>query len=68
MDRLIDGEQDDSYFGREIRGWRDQAKRKKDSWTWTIECGDCQGEKGINRVKDNRKKCQKVKKVYEKDY
>ena len=28
-DRLIDGEQDDSYGWRGPRGWRDQAKKEK---------------------------------------
>ena len=37
-DRLIDGEQDYSSGGVKIRRWRDWAKRKKDSWTWTAVC------------------------------
>ena len=32
--RLIDGEQDDR-FGERLGGWRNWAKRKKDSWMWT---------------------------------
>ena len=32
-DRLIEGQQMISW-GREVRGWRDWAKKKKDSWTW----------------------------------
>ena len=27
----------------EVRGWRDGAKRKKDSLTWTTGGGDCEG-------------------------
>ena len=34
-DRFIDREQDNSYGKGEVRGWRDWAKKRKDSWTWT---------------------------------
>ena len=45
-DRLIVGEQDDSWCGwREVKGWGNWAKRKKHSWTT--------GVRGLN---GNRKK------------
>ena len=46
-DRLIDGEQDDSYgLGALVREWRVWAKRKKDSWTtvwWLLQGGEYKG-------------------------
>ena len=44
--------------GREVRGWRDRAKRKKDSWTtvWGLLGG---GEEGIRRINGNGKRYNK---------
>ena len=38
----------------EVRGWRDRAKRKKDSWTWK-GCGECWGEWGIRGLNGSGK-------------
>ena len=53
-DRLIDGEQDDSQWGA-VRVWRDWAKRKRDSWTWTtlwwlLGKGDIRGLYGNGKI------------------
>ena len=47
-------------MGCVVSGWRDQAKRKKDSWTWTTMWLLQRGE-GIRGLRGNRKNTIKIK-------
>ena len=46
--------------GAEVRGWRDGAKREKDSWTWTTVWGLLL-EGSIRGLNDNGKNTRKIK-------
>ena len=48
-----------SWGWREVRGWEDWAKRKKDSWTRTTVCW-LLGGGGIRGLKGNEKKYHKI--------
>ena len=47
-------------MGGGSRGWRDWAKGRKDSWTWTA-VGDCWGDSGIRGLNGNGKSTMKIK-------